>query len=279
MRRYHKRKKDSDYGEYMLIEAGIGIVSLVGGWYLREFTLKRNLGLKHTIDAVKNKDMIVYLEEANTIRMHRIIKRFKLLGVTESKQLVIIPDSAMKHCSTLGVRVGFGDQHRNIAVPVDLIHAREMLKNYGFSEDEIAWFFKEIHDKKTGEPLKKLFEDKKKELYQIIGKDTKTKEDIVKKSEVNLYDVYTTLSFAVKDFILSGINQTTIVAEMRNIIAQKELEKLGGTNWIKIAIAVAIVLVVIFMFGGDFIKAIMPAAGGASAPAVLPNPLGGVIGK
>ena len=56
------------------------------------------------------------------------------------------------------------------------------------------------------------------------------------------YDVYVSLPSVVKDFIYTGLNRTSIHAMLRELVFQRELEKMGKRDWVKIAIAIFLIL-------------------------------------
>jgi len=58
------------------------------------------------------------------------------------------------------------------------------------------------------------------------------------------YDVFVGMSSVVKDFVYTGINRVSIHDMIREMVYQRELEKLGaGRKWIEIAIAIFIILI------------------------------------
>ena len=258
----------------MLWELIYAVVGLGAGYITRGMMLSKNRGLAQIMQAVKNKNMVVFLESKNSLVVKQIVKKFQSIGITAEKEIVILPESSLKFCSNLGMRVAFGDWHRAVTVPSELAQLRESWNAKGLSNEELGWLISQIHDK-TGDKLKESLESKKLELKTLVA-DGKggTKEET--KNET-LYDVYKNLSFSVKDFIFTGMNQTTIVAEQRNLVAQRELEKIGKSNLWTWGIVIFMIIVALGLFGPDVIRA-LGAAGPASAASLPSNPLGGVLG-
>lgn len=258
----------------MLWEIIYAVVGIGAGFMGRGVMLSRNPGLSQIIQAVKRKNTLIFLESNNSLVVRQVVKKFQSIGITAEKEIVILPESSLKVCSNLGMRVAFGDWHRAVAVPTELAKLSAEWERMGLSKEELAWLVSEIHNK-SGEKLKESLDAKKLELKTLVddGKGG-TKE---KTEDKTLYDVYKNLSFAVKDFVYTGMNQTTIVAEHRNLVAQRELEKIGKSNLWTWGIVIFLILVALGLFGPDVIRAL-----GAAAPSATPSlpstPLSGVIG-
>ena len=258
----------------MLWEIIYGVVGLGIGFVINGMMLSKNKGLAQIIQAAKKKNMLVFLESKNSLVVRQVVKKFQSIGITSEKEIVILPESSLKYCTNLGMRVAFGDWHRAVTVPTELIQFKEDWKDKGLSDEELGWLISEIHDK-SGSDLEESLSAKKLELKKTLSNNKGgTKE---KTENETLYDVYKGLSFAVKDFIFTGMNQTTIVAEHRNLVAQRELENMGKSNLWTWGIVIFLIIVALGLFGPDVIRS-LGAAGPPPAASLPSNPLGGVLG-
>lgn len=258
----------------MLWEIIFTIVGFGAGHIFHGMMLSKNRGLAQIIQAAKKKNMLVFLESKNSMVVRQVVKKFQSIGITSEKEIVILPESSLKVCTNLGMRVAFGDWHRAVTVPSELVKFRAEWKDKGLSDEELGWLVSEIHDK-SGSALKKSLEDKKLELNTTLDSGKGGTEE--KTENKTLYNVYEGLSFAVKDFIFTGMNQTTIVAEHRNLVAQRELEKMGKSNLWTWGIVIFLIIVGLGLFGPDVIRALGTGAP-ATAGSLPANPLTGVLG-
>lgn len=274
----------------MIITLAATTAGAVFGYFLKSATLFKNKSLRLFLNAVKKRQPIVFLETENTTFMRTIIKTFQGLGITDQKELVILPEGSFKPCANLGgVFIAHGDLYRSIAVPTEVAAFIDYLRNdIGMSEREIAEFFKEVIDKSPRE----LLEEYEKQLNDIkeqirnsevakeIKKELKERNPKMKKEEfeelfetaieriameqipTTKLNLYKAMPATVKSFLYTGLNRVSIHDMLSNLVAQRELEKIGKKDWIDIAVAVAIILIGI----GLGLKFILPAIKSFFAP-------------
>lgn len=239
----------------MLMNIGFCVVGVLFGYLVYDMKIRRRKGLQSLVSAVLRNRPIVFLETKTTTYIQPIIKTFHNLGITENKELVIIPPSTLKICPSLRVQVGHGDLYRSILVPSEVPKFRDMLeKEYGWSNDEIAEFFEKIISVPKSELKNALDDDAVRKELDVAVKGPKKKE--------TKYDIYKLVPSTVQDFIYTGLNRVSIFDMLKNLVDQRELEKLGQRNWIAIAIAFFILLLGI----GVVVQLIMPAIGPLFSP-------------
>lgn len=219
----------------------------VGGCFLfTEIWARRRKHLHKVIKALKKKQFVALLETDKAIYFRVIKKVYRNLAITEQKEIIVLPKSSPKPCINIGGgMLVHADLYKSVAVPQEIrqfIHDR---KKEGWKEEDIAEFLEEVE---TTPPsmLKKRFFDLK---FPKLKKKEKT--EVPKPSNPNLdidkidkrkFDVYINLPSVVKDFIYTGLNRVSIHAMLREIVYQRELEKIGKRNWLAIAIAIMIIL-------------------------------------
>lgn len=244
----------------MLMNIVYGFVGLGVGYYLKGMLTSRIMGIKTIETAVKKKQFLVFLETPTGTILRRIVLLDQNIGITENKEVVIIPAGTVKPCAQLrGINIAHGDLYRAVTVPGDLIKLKDELVKNGWTTDNIGSFFKLIEEIPQANIKKKLDE---------IEINIENRGD-----EFKPFNVYTSMSSVVKDFVYTGLNRTSIHEMLRNLVAKRDLENLNKKDWVTIAIAVTIVLVGL----GVLFKFIAPAIatmGAASAPTVPPARLG-----
>lgn len=243
----------------MLMNIVYGFVGLGIGYYLKGMLTSRIMGIKTIETAVKKKQFLVFLETPTGTILRRIVLLDQNIGITENKEVVIIPAGTVKPCAQLrGINIAHGDLYRAVTVPGDIIKLKDELVKNGWTTDKVGSFFKLIEETPQATIKKKLDAI---DIEKINGDEFKP------------YNVYISMSSVVKDFVYTGLNRTSIHEMLRNLVAKRELDNLNKKDWVTIAIAVTIVLVGL----GVLFKFIAPAIatmGASSAPAVPPARLG-----
>jgi hypothetical protein len=259
------------------------VVGLGGGFLISEVMLRRNKALYIIYTALKKKNFIAFLETDKSVYCRIIKKMYGNLGITEQKEIIIIPKSSPKPCVNLGgAMIVHGDLYKSVCTPKEVREFVEKRLNDGWTNEDVAKFLEEI-ETIPPEQLKKHFFDLKNKPpinkipvspnNPIVNSETipeqlkDDKEELINKQK---YDVYINLSSVVKDYIYTGINRTTIHALLRELVYQRELEKMGGRNWLGIAIAIMIILIAVGVFirfiftSPAVVSMISGAMGGAS---------------
>jgi len=252
----------------MLLEIGTLLGGLGFGYVASEFKTRKIIRLiKHA--SKKGKD-IVFLATRDAMYVRIIEKAVKNLAITNAREVVILTPNSMKYCPELGIKIGFGDLYKSITTPRELLTTIRELKLNGWKESEIAKFFEEV-EREDDAALKETYKLWKKWRGILIlnrkGEIEVRKDNVAAKK----YDVFIALDSVVKDFLRTGLNRVTIHDMVRELVFQRELEKIGQRDWLKIALAffialVAIGIVVKWIFGGGGVSAAIAQhiAGGAS---------------
>ncbi|RKZ28640.1 hypothetical protein DRQ26_00705 [bacterium] len=243
---------------YLIVGVGIGYV-------LTEYVIdKKTKSVRMFLKCIKKKIPIAFLETDKATYFRPIEKIYKSLGIYRegnSKQVVIFPKSSLKPCLNLGgVPIVHGDLYKSAAVPTEVVRFINERLNAGWKDEDIAQFFQEIESipsnklKEIYKNLKDMFalskSKNKKDLQEIKQKIIGKGEEIqpVSKIDAEKYDVYMGMSSVVKDFIYTGLNRVSIHDMLRELVYQRELERLGKKNWILIAITIFIILIAVAMF-------------------------------
>ena len=214
------------------------LVGLGVGYFLYDILLRKNKGLYAIISSVKKKRMIAFLETDKSIYVKPIEKLYKNLGVTKQREVIILPKSSVKPCMGLGIPIAHGDLYKSVTTPQEVRQFVSERKKDGWKDEDIAQFFQEI-ETIPGNKLKNVYKQMKE------GKDLDGNEIDVNKIEKMKFDIYNNMDSVVKDFIYTGLNRVSIHDMLREIIYQRELEKMGKRNWIMIAVAIMIIIIAI----------------------------------
>jgi len=211
------------------------------GYLLNEILLRRNKKIYPLIDAIKKRKLIAFLETDKAVYFRVIPKTYKNLGITKEKELIILPKSSVKPCVNLGgLLIARGDLYKSACVPQEVRKFISERLSDGWSEEDIAKFFEEI-ETIPSEQLKARYKALKDSKYYPESVESGNPTP-VSKVDKQKYDIYVSLPSVVKDFIYTGLNRTSIHAMLRELVFQRELEKMGQRNWVKIAIAIFLVL-------------------------------------
>ena len=235
-----------------MLEVGLAVGGLGFGYILSQFKTRKAIRLIN--DACRKGKDVVFLETKDGMYVRIIEKAVKNLAITNEKEVVIVTPNSMKYCPQLGVKIAFGDLYKSVTTPTELLKVINNLKLDGWKEDEIAEFFEEI-ERENDSTLKETYK-----LYKKLKGIPFKKENgevLVKKDKTaqKKYDVYITLDSVVKDFLRTGLNRVTIHDMVRELVFQRELERIGQRDWIKIALAIFIILIALgitmkWIFGG-----------------------------
>lgn len=233
------------------------LVGLGGGYFIYDILLRRNKGLHRLMNAVKKSKPIAMLETDKSVYFRPIEKTVKNIGITSNRELIIIPKASMKPCVNLkGTPIAHGDLYKAVTVPQEMRKFIDERKNNGWSQEDIGNFLKDIeeHD-----------EDGLIEKWSLKENPGDPNPEGVEK-----FKVFKNLSSVVKDFIYTGVNRVNIHDMVRELTYQRDLEDIGKTDWVKIAVAIVLVLIGIgiawrFIFSSPGMSQVLGGmAGGAS---------------
>lgn len=233
------------------------IVGLVMGVLILMYRDKKNKGIGLIKGAIKNKEALIFLESGDATFLTRLIGRYHNLGITEQKELVILSPNSLKHCSALGIFIGHGDLYKSVIVPKEVMNYKNELKSkYGLSDEDIGEFLKAVET---------MNKDDLKKNNILNGKIEPIKEGETPKE--TLYNLYVTMPSIVSNFVNTGLNRALIFSMLRNLVAQRELERMNQKNW-KWLIYLGILILLgglAFQFAAPMIAALK--GGAAAAPA------------
>ena len=262
-----------------IITIAVGALCIFLGYFIDRITFLKNKQLARFVTALKKRKPIIFLETDKGVFWDTIEKFYRNLGVTSGKELVIVPRSSTKPVLNLtGGMIAHGDLYKAVTVPQELRMFIFNQLNAGWSQEDIAHFIEEI-ETKPPEAIKEYLEeliDGKNHLEKGNPEDIKTLnnpavmlDEIRKKAEENKpltrldrlalafhshkqatkiepeteLKIYINLPSIVKDFIYTGLNRVTIHDMLHELVYQRELEKMGGRNWIAIAIAIVLIII------------------------------------
>lgn len=221
------------------------VVGIGSGYIISEVMLRKNKALYTLSNALKKKKFVAFLETDKAIYCRIIQKIYRNLAITKQKEIIILPKSSPKPCVNLGgAMIIHGDLYKSVAVPQELRKFIRARKKEGWKEEDIAQFLEEV-ETTSPNTLKQLYlklkEGKKPEAMpeSEAGSNPAVPTNSIDKRK---YDVYINLPSVVKDFIYTGLNRVSIHAMLRELVYQRELEKMGKHNWLMIAIAIMVIL-------------------------------------
>jgi len=233
-------------------------VGFFGGYFINEMLFRRNKALYKFVTCVRKKIPIAFLETDKAIYATPIIKTYKNLGVTENKELVILPRSAPKPCINLGgTLILHGDLYKSVASPQEFrLFINDRIAD-GWSPEDIAKFFEEIETTPPEILKAKLKAVQKGASVKLEGKTDAELAEMIKTNpdaywaykfrdtpeEFKKFQIYLNLPSVVKDFIYTGLNRVSIHTMLRELVYQRELEKGNQRNWIAIAIFIFLILI------------------------------------
>ena len=236
------------------------LAGLGAGYIFCYFYLTRKKGVRTIIEAVRKKQPLAILETQTHEYITPIVKVFRNLAITKDKDIIILPAGTLKPCVDLGIQVAHADMYKAIAVPQELRLFINQLLNSGWTSDEIAEFFSEIM-KIPKEELKERYI----EQIEDMKANGKSDEEIKNSRPFQKLNLFINLPSTIRDFLYTGVNQVTLHSMIRELVFQRELERIKKRNWIYIAIAVFI-LVLAIAIGLRFVL---------TTPGLLPGTAGG----
>jgi hypothetical protein len=267
-----------------LIQIALYPILFVLGFLVNEILLRRNKMLYQFIRAVKKRNPIAFLETDKMVYFVPIERFFKNLGLTKTKEVVIVPKGSVKP-SNLGVEMAHGDLYKSITTPQEFRILCYDLLNSGWSADDIASFFEKVEQipaeelkqkyiskiNDLNEKLKKInlqiVKEEKPEILEELNKKVMEIDTELKK-QFKEFNLFLNLPSTIKDFIYTGVNRVSLSAMIREMVYQRELERLGQRNWVAIGIAVLLILIGLALFGRFILP--MLQGGGASVTAKIP---------
>jgi len=237
-----------------LISVGIGAGAFVLGYFFYEFNLRKNPSLWTIISAVKKKRILAMLETDKAVFPEHIVKVYKSIGITPKKDLIIFTRGSPKMLYGTPIQVVHADIYKSITVPQELRKLVKRLENKGWKAEDIGQFFEEV-EKTPADVLEKVYKEiKATGKKTVIDEEGNVVERDASEIEKQKYDVFIGMSSVVKDFIYTGINRTTIKSMLREMVYQRELEKIGRWNILYVAIAVLLILIGL----GFFLPKVLP---------------------
>lgn len=223
----------------IFLAVGVGFTYII-----TEIIARRNKFLFQFIKAIRKKKTIVFLETDKAIFWDTIEKFYKNLGLTKNKDVIILPKSSVKPVMNLGASFVHGDLYKSVTTPKEVRELIADLTKDGWADEEIAKFLEEVETTPA---------DQLHEYYKslIAGKNPKNPsvaltEDELKEQKEKItkrYNIYRNLSSVIKDFIYTGLNRVTVLSMIRELVYQRELEKMGSREWVKWALAIFLILV------------------------------------
>jgi len=228
------------------------VVGFGGAYVLVLLIDKKNKWLSSLVKSIKKRHPIIFLETDKASYFRPTARFFKNLAITPDKEVIVVPKSSPKPCLNLGgVEIIHADLYKSIGTPRELrLFIDELIENDGWSQEDVSKFFEEI-EIISPDIIMKYFEDNMKAIKtdgnngsaEKNGNGEKRK--AVKEKLKKKIEIYKSLPSVVKDFIYTGINRVSLHAMIREMVYQRELEKVGGRNWLAIAIAIMIIAVAV----------------------------------
>ena len=213
--------------ELIFLLVGLGV-----GYVIYDISLFMNRKyLRVLIKTIRKKKPIALLETDKAIYIKPIEKVYRNLGLTKDKEVIVMPKSSMKPVMNFGgIPIVHGDLYKSVTTPQEVRKFIDERLRDGWKDEDIADFLQEIETNKPEEVKKK---------YKKLKEEGKSKIDKQK------YDIYVNLPSVIKDYIYTGLNRVSIHDMIREMVYQRELEKLGKRNWITIAVAIMIIVLAV----------------------------------
>jgi hypothetical protein len=245
----------ADIFTIVYLAGGVGI-----GWVLSYINIRKNKMIYKLTQAIKKRKPIAFLETDKACHFRVIDKGFQNLVITSEKELIINTKSSPKPCLNLGgVEIIHGDLYKSMTSPQELRLFIDKIKGEGWKDEDIAAFLAKLEIVSADNVEDSMTDDAANKKASILAKFTRKpkKEGDKPAIDPRVYEklkeedtklkralcVYKTLPSTVKDFIYTGINRTSLHDMVRELVYQRELERMGKKNWIAIAILVLLCLV------------------------------------
>lgn len=248
------------------------VVGLIAGYLFCTLGITRNKELNKLIKAVQKRQMFAILETDTASYFRPIIAMYKNLAITPEKEVIIIPKGATKPIMNLnGVQVIHADLYKGIGMSKDMRAFIVRKEADGWKPEDVAKFFQEIEET-PADILKKYYKDvdEKGEIpVGTVSEDGVEKKVTIPANDVekSKYKTFLALPSLVRDFVYSGINRVSIAAMIREMVYQRELDKVGQKNWIAIGITIFLILLGI----GIAARWILTSSGGTGINTMIPN--------
>ena len=269
-----------------LITFGYMIAGVLLGYVYANIFFFSNKGAAQFVDALKKKKMIIFSETDKAEWFRVVDKVYKNLAVTTDKDMIILPENAIKPCMNLGgVQMAHADLYKSIASSSDVRKWMLSIKEqYGWTENDIAVIIQEIQEfppEKVTEYLAKLVSGKATKKEEVItevddpenpGQKKRVKQMIEQSlapagKDKEKYAVYIALPSTVKNWVYTGLNRISIHDMLRELVYQRDLEKKGVPPWIMIGIAVFLVILALGFALPKILPILMQAGAATAIPA------------
>lgn len=284
----------------LLIVSGVSLLIGVALSYAYNFFMMRRLGeTKHLIKAIKKRQMIIFLESEGRSIFRTIVHAYQNIGVTNGRELVILPEGSVKPCLNLNAsQILHGDLYRSLAVPTEFLTVLHDLQARGLTDQEITNIFYQIMNNNISK-----MEDTKNEKVKEIAEnfnyskfcDAITQSDptfagLTEKEKHNRHDealitvaeqyekenpeiqtlkYYRAMPTIVKNFLQTGVNRVSLEMMLSNKILQEAFKKIGQTNIMQVLVGIGIMVLLIFLglkFGLPAIQDLFSMGGGVMIP-------------
>jgi len=253
-------------------------------------------GIGEIKKAKKGRKKVFLLETENAFWIGSERASFQNISITKGRNLVLVGPNSIKPAYGLGgVLLGVGDLYRATTIPRELRQTIVFLKVIGFSDKEITEYLSKIHGygvTKEGVTatssaelaenyLLNQLDDKINKLENAIQKekDVKRKKELENKKKLlelirEKREIYLTTPSTIVNYLQTGINRVTLKAQLKQIIDEKMLEKMGQVKWIEIGIMIFIILLGLWMLLGGGAQGLIDMfgkmIGGAKSPPAPP---------
>jgi|GEM_PF-2362833 len=262
-----------------MIEWLFMVIGIAGGylfrWLFEWMELKgKYKGIKEIKEAVKKKKKLFLLETDNAFWVGGEKASYQNLSVTKGRNLVLVAPNSVKPAYGLGgVLLGVGDLYRSSTIPKELRQTIVFLKLIGFSDKDIKIYLSTIHGQGVFKEMKKedvgkvtAVEQAEKFLLKRLDEMIKEAEEKGNKDKADILklikekkEIYLSTPSTIVNYLQTGINRVTLKSQLKQIVDEKKLEKLGQTNWLMIGLAIFLVLLGLWFFfgnGGNIISSI-----------------------
>jgi len=262
------------------------IFSLIGGFVfgygIQEITKimqERGIfkGFKMIKEARKKGKKVFLCETKNAFWVKQEKESYQNLSLTPEREIIIVSPNSVKPCYGLGgTMLGVADLYRACSIPQELRQTIVFLKLIGLKDKDIKEYLTKIHGiknqnngdvKSAVEDAEEFLEEKIDELIDEAeekgNKDRKKMLELIKENK----EFYLTTPSTIVEFLQTGINRVTLKQQIRQIIDEKLLERLGKPDWFGIGLAIFLILIGLwFFFGGGFSGLMNVFGGGPTIP-------------
>lgn len=270
------------------------------------FFRMRQLGdTKQLINAIRKRQMTIFLESEGRSVFRTIVTAYQNIGVTNNRELVILPEGSVKPCLNLNAtQIMHGDLYRSLAVPTEFLTVLHKLKDDNFTDKEITDIFYKImnlnekqlktnernnldtliknydfetYDKeqtKTDPKYAKLSAEEKNKQHEMYLLE-KIKEFEDTDPDVHAVKVYRAMPSVVKNFLQTGVNRVSLEMMLSNKMLQEAFKNVGRGATMQVLVGIGIMMLLIFLglkFGLPAISDFMSAG---SSLASIPARVGG----